>query len=360
MGIRELKNRLQSAVKGVHIEVLEDSNIATIGNWLNGPSYDINRIVSGSLLKCLPEKSVTCLVAPEGVFKSSLMAIMAADAQKNGYTPVIIDTEGAFNNEFCERWGIDTANIIYVYSIFVEEITTLLGDIIKEKDQKLFMILDSLGGLESNKIIKDTTSGDKIAKADQGGLARKIKRMLKMYVSIAKSQDSIGMFSGHWYGKPDSYGAAEDIGGGKYVKLAPDIIISMKKTPIYTNPSGTSKEARGEIIGASINACTLKNRFYPPFQEATVEINYQDGINRLAGIVDMAITCGIIEKSGSWYSYDGQRLGQGMKKVNAFLDESPEVVDTIIAQLEEIIKTTGYSNNNDEIEALVKELEAAE
>lgn len=360
MSIIDLKNRLQKAVKNVHIEVLEDSNIATIKNFLNGPSYDINRIVSGSLLKCFPEKSVTCLVAPEGVFKSSLMAITAADAQRNGYTPVIIDTEGAFSNEFCERWGIDTSNIIYIYSIFVEEITTLLGDIIKSKDQKLFMILDSLGGLESNKIIRDTTTGDKVAKADQGGLARKIKRMLKMFVSIAKGQNSMGMFSGHWYGKPDSYGAAEDIGGGKYVKLAADIIISMKKTPIYENPSGTSIKEKGAIIGTAINACTLKNRFYPPFQEAVVEINYKDGINKLAGIIDMALTCGIVEKSGSWYSYGGERLGQGIKKVNKFLEETPEIVEEIINSLEEIIKTTGYSNANEEVELLVKELEASE
>jgi len=190
MSINDLKNRLQKNVKGLYVEVLEDSDIASVKHHFDTPSYDLNRIISGSLYKGFPEKTLVCLVAPEGVFKSSLMAITAANAQKQGYTPVIIDTEGAWSTDFCARWGVDTSNMLHIYTIFVEEITTLFGDILDSKDDKLFIILDSIGGLESDKIIKDTTTGDHVAKADQGGLARKIKRMLKMYVSIIKSQNS--------------------------------------------------------------------------------------------------------------------------------------------------------------------------
>jgi len=355
MSIQDLKNRLQKNVKGTHIEILEDSDIASINKYLDGPSYDINRIISGSLFKGFPEKSVTCLVAPEGVFKSSLMAITAADAQKKGYTPVIIDTEGAFSNEFCERWGIDTSNMIYIYTIFVEKITTLLGDIINSSDQNLFIILDSLGGLESNKIIRDTTTGDKVAKADQGGLARKIKRMLKMLVSITKSQNGMGMFSGHWYGKPDSYGSAEEIGGGRYVRLAADIIIAMKKTPILKDPNAAYKDR--VTIGSAINACTLKNRFYPPFQETTVEINYKDGINQFAGLIDMALECGIVRQGGSWFTLPDDTKVQGMPKVTEWFSHNP---DLILTELEEALSHTGYSTTNEDIkeaEELAKNLD---
>jgi len=355
MGIEELRDRLQKNVKGVHIELLDDSEIAAIGALLDGPAFDINRIVSGSLHGAFPERSVTCLVAPEGVFKSSLMAITCAAAQKQGYTPVVIDTEGAFNVEFCQRWGIDTSNMIYIYTIFVEKITTLLGDLIAGGDRKLFLILDSLGALESEKIIKDTTTGDKVAKADQGGLARKIKRMLKMYVSIVKAQNGVGMFSGHWYGKPDSYGSAEEIGGGKYVRLAADIILAMKKTPRLLDPNAAYKDR--QIIGTDINICAIKNRFCPPFQEATVEINYKDGINRFAGLTDIALTCGIMEKSGSWYKFNGENIGQGLTKATQWISENP---DSVLPAIEEILKTTGYSTLNKEVEEAMKLAEVTE
>ena len=352
-GIELLRDRLQKSVTGTHIEILDDSNIASIEKYIDAPSYDLNRIISGSLYKGFPEKSVTCLVAPEGVFKSSLMALSAVISQQFGYTPLIIDTEGAFTKEFCKRWGVDTSNMLYVYTIFVEKVTTMLGDIIHNGDTNLFIILDSLGGIESNKIIKDTTTKTREAKADQGGLARKIKRMLKMIVNIAKAQESMVMFSGHWYGKPDSYGSAEEIGGGKYVRLAADIILAMKKTSIVSNPD--AKKADQIITGSKISACTLKNRYYPPFNETDIEINYQDGINKYAGLLNMALECGIIEQGGSWYTLpDGTKV-QGSDKVSDWFNENP---DKILDDLEDILNNTGYSNVNEEIkkaEQLLKE-----
>ena len=344
MSINDLKKRLQKNVKGLYVEILDESNIASINNYFDTPSYDLNRIVSGSLYRGFPEKTLTCLVAPEGVFKSSLMAITAANAQKLGYTPVIIDTEGAWTNDFCLRWGIDTSNIIHIYTIFVEKITTLFGDILNSNDEKLFIILDSMGGLESKKIITDTTTGDKVAKADQGGLARKIKRMLKMYVSICKSQNSAGMFAGHWYGKPTSYGASEDIGGGKYVKLAADIILAMKKQHIYLDPKAAAKDK--VIIGSEIKAMTLKNRFCPPFQEATIQIDYKNGVSPFAGLLNMALTCGVIDIAGSWYTLPNGERVQGSTKVNEYFKKNPDI---ILTKLEEILKTTGYSTENEDV-----------
>ena len=351
MSIQDLKNRLQKACKSAHIEILSESIISDVSTFLSGASYDLNRITTGSLYKGLPSKSVSCFVAPEGCFKSSLMALMVADAQKKGYTPVIIDDEGAWSNEFCTRWGVDRDNAIYIHTIFVEEVTTLLGELIDGKDNNLILVVDSLGGLESKKIIDDTTTGDRQAKADQGGLARKIKRMLKMFVHIVKAQDSIGMYSGHWYGKPDSYGSAEDIGGGKYVKLAADLIFSFKKSPVYLDPK--AKASDRVVIGSSISACCLKNRYYPPFQEATIEINYKDGINKYAGLVDIALNCGIIQAGGAWFTLPNGNKVQGLGKVYQAIEEDPQ---PFIDALEEVISKTGYSSVNKEIAELEKEL----
>jgi recombination protein RecA len=359
MGLEQLKQKLQDSVKGVHIETLADSSIASERTWFPTPAFDLNRILSGSLHKGLPSKSLTMLVAPEACFKSSFMCLCAAKAQKEGYTPVIFDTEGAWDKEFVTRWGLDPENILYIYTPWIGKIMTMMGQIIDDEEaSKLFLILDSVGGLERMKMIDDATGGDKKVKADQGALQKEIKRMLKMMLNITKGKDSIGMMSGHFFGNPNSYGGADEIGGGKFAKLAPDIIISMKKQFIYENPTGANLKAKGAIVGTEITACTLKNRFYPPFQECKIEIDYKNGINRFAGMLDIGLTCGIVQKSGAWFSMNDERLGQGFVKAMDALANSKVLADNLLGEIETVLETTGYSTVNEEVEEAIKLAEA--
>jgi len=346
MGINDLKKKLQASVSGVHVEVLSESTIASEKTWFPTPSYDLNRVLSGSLHKGLPSKSLSLLVAPEASFKSSFMCLCAIKAQEDGYTPVIFDTEGAWTSDFVKRWGLDPDNILYIYTPWISEVMTMMGQIIDDKDtDKLCMILDSLGGLERKKMIDDATGKDKKIKADQGTLQKEMKRMLKMMLFIVKRKNSVGMISGHFFGNPNSYGGADEIGGGKFAKLAPDIIISMKKHQIYENPN--AKASDRVVIGNEIKAITLKNRFYPPFQEATIQIDYKNGINTVAGLMEMMLDCGIVLKSGSWYSIDGDNLGQG--EANA-LEGLSSKIDTILPKIEKVLQTTGYSTINEDVE----------
>ena len=358
MGLEELKKKLQASVKGVHIETLSESTIATGRTWFPTPAYDLNRILSGSLYKGLPSKSLSLLVAPESSFKSSFMALCAAKAQKEGYMPVIFDTEGAWDDKFVKRWGMNPDNILYIYTPWIGKIMTMLGQIIDDDESSnMFLINDSIGGLERMKMIDDATGKDHQVKADQGTLQKEIKRMLKMMLNIVKGKDSIGMMAGHFHGNPNSYGGADEIGGGKFAKLAPDIIISMKKNILYTNPTGKSLKEKGAIIGTEISACTLKNRFYPPFQECKVEIDYKNGINRYAGLMDIALSCGIVTKSGSWYAYGDERMGQGLIKATEYMSEHP---DMFLPEIEKVLETTGYSTVNEDVEMAMKLAEVTE
>lgn len=349
MNIQQLKKKLQDSVKGSHVEILSESTIASEKEWFPTPSYDLNRVLSGSLYSGLPSKSLTLLVAPEASFKSSFMCLCAARAQASGYTPVIFDTEGAWTGEFVSRWGLDPDNILYIYTPWIDEVMVMMSQIIdSEEDDKMFVILDSLGGLESLKMIDDATGKDSKVKADQGTLQKNIKRMLKLFLNIVKRKNSVGIMAGHFFGNPNSYGGADEIGGGKFAKLAPDIIISMKKQSIYQNPSAKASER--VVIGNEIKACTLKNRYYPPFQEATIQINYKDGINPMAGILDIALSCGMIVKSGSWFKMGEESIGQGEVKATEWLMENP---NTILPKIEEILKTTGYSTVNKDVQEAV-------
>ena len=182
-------------------------------------------------------------------------------------------------------------------------------------------------------------------KADQGSLQKEIKRMLKMLLNIAVNQESIIMTSGHYYGNPSGYGDPDQIGGGKFAKLAPHIIVALKKTKIF--------DSNKNIVGQTTTAITMKNRFYPPFNEAKIEIDYKDGINKLAGMVDLAIECGLIEKGGAWYTniLTNEKF-QGEK--NAVKCITKEILD----QLDTWIKETGYSKINEAIKEQIGDIDA--
>ena len=330
----QLKKFLGASLKTSFDQVNSDLSFIT-------PAYDLNRILSGSFFKGLRPESFTLFVGPEATGKSSFMCLCAKEAQKKGYTPVIIDTEGAWKREFMERWGIDTENIKYFYTPWVEEISIIISTLINNDTRNVCLILDSIGGIEALKVL-DAGTGD--IKADQGGLTKKIKRMLKLILNLCKGYDGIALASGHYYGNPGQYGAAETVGGGNAARLLPDTIISLKKSKI----EGENKK----IIGTKTTAITLKNRYHSPYSECVVEINYTKGINKLAGILDLAIEAGLIERNGAWYYCSATKeRAQGAIQAEELLS------DELILQLDEWIKNSGYSTHNINIEIIEKEKE---
>jgi len=257
-----------------------------------------------------------------------------ASAQKMGYTPVYIDTEG-LKLDFFSRWGINTDEMLYVYSPWVEEVMLALAQIKSSNEKKYIIAVDSVGGFEREKMMTDALAGD--IKADQGRLQKDLKQLAKLLLNICRSQDSIVLSAGHFYGSPAMFAPPEELGGGKAWKLFPDIIISLKKSKI----TGKDKE----VIGNEISAITLKNRFHPPFTQGTIKIDYVSGIDKFAGLVELALEAGIVEKSGSWYSYNGERI-QGTEGVKTLLAENET---TLIPQLNDWIKSTHYSTVNTQI-----------
>ena len=135
----------------------------------------------------------------------------------------------------------------------------------------------------------------------------------------------------------------DQIGGGKAMKLFPSILIQLQKHPIFEFPNKKGAE-RGKIVGTEIKASTLKNRMYPPFQTATVKMNYTDGIDAYAGLLDLGVTANIIEKNGSWYNFKGEKL-QGAESAEKFVSEF-EFINELDAWLEK----TGYSTMSKEIQ----------
>jgi len=339
--LKKIKAKIEKNVKGAHVSVLADSNIASEREWICTPALDLNRILSGSIFKGIPNKCLLGIVGPEHTFKSSFMILCMVEAQKMGYKPVIIDTEGGINDVFCKRWGLNLQDALYVYTPWIEEVIGTLGQLYGS-GEKFIIGLDSVGGLERMKAIEDAAKGD--TKQDQGLLQKDIKRMLKILLNICISQNSMGIACGHLYGSPGGIVPLPDqVGGGKAMRYLPRILINLKREYIREGGGKT-----GQIIGTRLKASTLKNHMYPPFQEAIVEIDYTDGINPYAGLFNVAVNVGLIEKSGGWYKIDNEKV-QGEVKATELLFKGKK--GEFLKKLDKLIENTGYSTVNKEIEA---------
>ena len=246
---KELKSKIDKNVKGVHASVMSQSDIATKKFSVMTPCYDLNRILSGSTRSGIKSRNLRGIIGPEHTMKSSFMILCMVNAQKQGYKSVIIDTEGGCDDEFCRRWGLNTDEIFYVYTPWIDEVMPILAQIKESGEENLVIGLDSVGGLQRYKAYKDALDGD--IKQDQGLLQKDIKAMLKLYLNICISQNSIGIATGHYYGNPNDKYEPERIGGGKAMRLLPSILVTLQKFPLFENPNGKGKD-RGDIIGNTI------------------------------------------------------------------------------------------------------------
>ena len=337
----KLQAGINKNIKGVHASVLADSEIAGNRWWVKTPSYDLNRILSGSLFKGLQSRQLIGIIGPEHTMKSSAMILCMVEAQKQGKNIVIIDSEGGINSEFCTRWGLDIEKCFYTYTPFVSEVRSILAQIRETGEQDLVIGIDSAGGLDRLKQFDDAAAGE--MKADQGLLQKEIRSMLKLFLNVCIAQNSIGIITGHLYGSPGGYGG-DQVGGGKAMKLFPSILIKLKKEQLLDKDEN--------VVGSTIHASTLKNRLYPPFQTAQVNLNYLDGVEPYAGILDLAIKAGIVAQKGSWYSFGEEKLGQGVSNATKAL-ENFDVLESI----DNWLKDTGYSTKSREIEEAVQLLE---
>lgn len=336
MAINDIKKLLEKNVKGIHVSVMSESDLSKSSDFIKTPSLDLNRILSGNLFKGIPNRNLVGITGPEHTMKSSFMILCMAEAIQKGYSPVIIDTEGGVKDEFCKRWGLDLSKVLYVYTPWIDRIQSVLASLKSSGETKLIIGLDSVGGIDKIGSYESALKGD--PKADQGQLQRQIRSMLKLMLNICIEQESIGIVTSHMYSRPGGLiPLPDEISGGKAMKLFPSIQLSLKKTPI--------KDENKNVVGNEITATTIKNRVYPPFQEATICIDYMKGIQPYAGILDLAITAGLVEKAGSWYSYKEEKLGQGSITATENLEKYPQLLEDINNWLEK----TKYSNVNENV-----------
>lgn len=291
---------------------------------------NIEVISSGSLAVDLavgvggyPRGRIIEIYGPESSGKTTLALHAIAAAQKNGGVAAFIDAEHALDPVYARRLGVDTAELLISQPDNGEQALDITEELVRSGAVDL-IVVDSVAAL----VPKAEIEGD-MGDAHVGLQARLMSQALRKLTGSISRTKAIVIFINQLREKVGIvFGSPETTTGGRALKFYASIRIDIRK--------GESIKSGGEVIGNRTRIKIVKNKVAPPFRNCEVDIMYGTGISREGTLLDLGTSMGVIEKSGTWYSYRGERLGQGKENVKNFLKENQSVAD----EIEKIIRDT--------------------
>lgn len=297
---------------------LSENALCNVDTWYDTGCYALNAILSGKLKDGgVPKGRIVIFAGPSQTGKTLLVNKILGLAQKRGIVPVIFDTEFAIDKTTTAGVGLDPDKTKYVPVYTVEsarnQISTFLDSVVENNMQGKFIIsVDSLGNLASSKEVSDTDK-DKGA-ADMGTRAKALKSMLRLLTYKAGRAGVTILCTNHTYSDPVSLYPSlvqNQSGGSGPLYMASVIVQLAKKNERAENSDDEAilPEAKN-FNGVTLRALTVKNRFVPPFLEASIHLNYLTGLDKYSGLLEMAVNHGLIAQTGSTYAKaDGTKLG---------------------------------------------------
>jgi recombination protein RecA len=275
----------------------------------------------------LPVGRVIEVYGPESSGKTTLALSAIASAQKMDKVCAFIDAEHALDIVYAKNLGVDIENLFVSQPDFAEQALDILETIIKS-DALDLIIIDSVAALTPKAEI-DAEMGDQ-----QIGLqARLMSKALRKITSILHKTNTSVIFINQIRMKIGTmgYGSPETTTGGNALKFYSSVRIDIRR--IATLKNGDNP------IGNRVRAKVVKNKVAPPFRQAEFDIIYGEGISKYGEIIDYAVKFDIIQKSGSWFSYNETKIGQGKEKVKIFLKDNPDISDEIENMLKSKLET---------------------
>jgi len=269
----------------------------------------------------LPRGRVVEIYGPESSGKTTVALHAVANAQRNGGLAAFIDAEHALDPEYAAKLGVDTDALLVSQPDTGEQALEIM-DMLVSSGALDIIVIDSVAALVPRAEIEgemgDSHVGLQARLMSQA--LRKITGRLNQTkttaIFINQLREKIGVF----------FGSPETTTGGKALKFYASVRMDVRR--IQTLKEGA------DSVGNRTKVKIVKNKMAPPFKTAEFDIIYGQGISREGGIIDMGVEHGIIKKSGSWYTYDGDQLGQGMENSRRFLRDNPDLAD----ELERLIK----------------------
>jgi recombination protein RecA len=303
---------------------------------------DIPAIPTGSLaldkalgIGGIPRGRVSEIYGPESSGKTTLALHVVAEAQKQGGIAAFIDAEHALDTAYAKKLGVNCDELL-VSQPDTGEQALEIADMLVRSGAIDVLVIDSVAALVPRAEIEGEM-GD----SHMGLQARLMSQALrKLTGTISKTMTSvifinqIRMKIGVMFGNP------ETTTGGNALKFYASVRIDIRRT--------TSIKEGQETVGNRTKAKVVKNKMAPPFKEAEFDIMYGEGISATGEVLDIGVDAGVIEKSGSWYAYDGERIGQGRENVKKFFKENPEVFNKVMGKVKEAIGLAGVAEKADQ------------
>jgi recombination protein RecA len=308
--------------------------IMKLGNW---PVMEVPVISTGSLaldkalgVGGLPKGRIIEIFGPESSGKTTLALHAVAEAQKKGGIAAFIDAEHALDTVYSKKLGVNCDELLVSQPDTGEQALEITDMLIRSGAIDI-IVIDSVAAL----VPRAEIEGD-MGDSHMGLQARLMSQALrKLTGTIGKTQttlifiNQIRMKIGVVFGNP------ETTTGGNALKFYASVRLDIRR-------SSAIKDGQ-EVIGNRTKVRVVKNKMAPPFRDAEFDIMYGEGISKTGDLLDMAVLNDIVEKSGSWYSYAGERIGQGRENVKTFLKDNPDLFDNIFLKLKEtlgLIKAT--------------------
>ncbi|MFW6054824.1 MAG: recombinase RecA [Thermodesulfobacteriota bacterium] len=265
----------------------------------------------------IPRGRVVEIYGPESSGKTTLALQILAQSQKQGGTAAFVDAEHAMDIHYARRIGVETEELLISQPDYGEQALEIC-DLLVRSGAVDVIVVDSVAALIPQAELEGTMGETQV-----GGHARLMSHaMRKLTGSIHRSKTSV-IFINQIRMKigMTGYGSPETTTGGNALKFYASVRLDIRKIQ-------TLKD-KEEVYGNRVRVKVVKNKVAPPFREAQFDILYGVGVSREGELLDMGVQMGVVEKSGSWFAFGSERLGQGKENVRAFLQENPEIKTAI-------------------------------
>ncbi len=293
------------------------------------PATDIGVLPTGSLTldACLgiggyPKGRIIEIYGPESSGKTTIALHAIAEVQKNGGRCAFIDAENAIDPMYAKKLGVDIEELILSQPDSGEQALEITEMLIKSGAIAL-VVIDSVAAL----VPQQELDGE-ISDQQMGLQARMMSKAMRKLSGIMNQKECSAIFINQLREKIGvMFGSPETTPGGRALKFYASVRLDVRKGEAIKN--GT------EMIGNKVTIKVVKNKVAPPFKAAVVDMLYGEGISRLNEIIDLGVSLEIIDKSGAWFSYKEEKIGQGRDAVKSFLSKNPEIyqeITTLIKQ----------------------------
>lgn len=332
------KNEKMKAIKLMMDKTDKDFGKGSVMTLREKPDFDPQNVIStGSLgldlalgIGGLPKGRIAEIYGPESSGKTTIATHVMAEAQKKGGMVGFIDAEHAFDKEYAQNLGVNVDDLIIAQPDYGEQALEIADRMITSGAFDV-VVVDSVAAL----VPKGELDGE-MGESKMGLHARLMSQALrKLTASVSKTNTCLIFINQLREKIGVMFGSPETTTGGNALKFYASVRLDVRRSISTAN---VIKDSHDEVVGHPVTVKVIKNKVAPPFRKAEFNIIFGEGIDRIGEVLDIAVEAGIVQKSGSWFSYNNDKIGQGKAQVHQLLKDNEElkieILEKVLAKIE--------------------------